>query len=271
MMMNKQCHIFYHFSSWIVLPKLFPRSERCSWKVRPRSSALPRLKLWPATPLWSSLVLLSVRIIIPLNHYQQLILLLNIEAGVGDAVRAEWSIQWESNADGRIEKKQESESRDGELKNVTILAQVEFKRLSSIQRGQVKWKVFSCQYIPGLVYTTFVSKVSVSLKILINDKNTETEFLLHSGTDAPIILIAVFSSLGGVLLILSIIILIIKRRRRRLRLDTVGDHHHSQSPLPRAQVFSGDNTGLEDDDWSSVDLNSPGHNNSNFFNGGFTV
>ena len=267
MMMNKQCHIFYHFSSWIVLPILFPRSERCSWKVRPRSSALPRLKLWPATPLWNSLVLLSVRIIIPLNHYQQLILLINIEAGVGDAVRAEWSIQWESNADGRIEKKQESESREGELKNVTILAQVEFKRLSSIQRGQVKWKVF-CWF--GLSIT-FASKVSVALKILINDKNIETEFLLHSGSDAPLILIAVFSSLGGVLLILSIIILIIKRRRRHLRHDTVGDHHHSQSPLPRAQVFSGDNTGLEDDDWSSVDLNSPGHNNSNFFNRGFTV
>ena len=79
-----------------------------------------------------------MRIIIPLNHYQQLILFIIIEAGVGDAVRAEWSIRWESNADGRIEKKQESESRDGELKNVTILAQVEFKRLSSIQRGQVK-------------------------------------------------------------------------------------------------------------------------------------
>ena len=79
-----------------------------------------------------------MRIIIPLNHYQQLILLIIIKAGVGDAVRAEWSIRWESYADGRIEKKQESESREGELKNVTILAQVEFKRLSSIQRGQVK-------------------------------------------------------------------------------------------------------------------------------------
>ena len=105
------------------------------------------------------------------------------------------------------------------------------------------------------------------MKILINDKSTETEFLLYSGSDAPLILIAVFSSLGGVLLILCIIILIIKRRRRRLRQDTVV----GQSPLPRAHVFSGDNIDLEDDDWSSVDLNSPGHNISNLFNGGFTV
>ena len=146
MMMNKQCHIFYHFSSWIVLPELFPRSEHCSQVVRPRSTAPPGLKLWPVTPLWSSLVLLSVRII-PLNHYQQLILLINIEAGVGDAVRAEWSVQWESNADGSIEKKKESESRDGELKNVTIFAQVEIKRLSFIQRGQVEK---SLQSIPDL-------------------------------------------------------------------------------------------------------------------------
>ena len=123
-----------------LLPTIFylDRSEHCSRMVRHRSTALPGLKLWPATPLWSSLVLSSVRIIIPLNHYQQLIFLIIIEAGVGDSVRAEWSIQWESNADGRIEKKQESESREGELKNVTILAQVEFKRLSSIQRSQVK-------------------------------------------------------------------------------------------------------------------------------------
>ena len=149
MMTNKQCHIFYHFSSWIVLPELFPQSAHCSQMVRPRSTAPPGLKLWPATPLWSSLVLLSVRIIIPLNHYQQLILLINIEAGVGDAVRAEWSIQWESNADGRIDKKQESESRDGELKNVTIFAMVEFKRLSFIQRGQV-YRKKSLQSIPDL-------------------------------------------------------------------------------------------------------------------------
>ena len=123
-----------------------------------------------------------------------------------------------------------------------------------------------------LSYYIIFSKISVELKICINEKFYKTEFLLHSGSDTPLILIAVFSSLGGLLLILCIVILVIKRRRRRVRQDNSGDnHHHSQSPLPRAQVFSGDNVGHEEDDWSSVDLNSPGHSNSSFFNGGFSV
>ena len=97
----------------------------------------------------NSSVELSCSIISEINSFQSLSTthLINIEAGVGDAVRAEWSIQWESNAGGRIDKKKESESRDGEMKNVTIFAQVEFKRLSFIKRGQVEK---SLQSIPDL-------------------------------------------------------------------------------------------------------------------------
>ena len=46
-------------------------------------------------------------------------------------------VKWTSNADGKIEKKEESESRYGDLKNVSISAHVDFKRLSIIQEGQV--------------------------------------------------------------------------------------------------------------------------------------
>ena len=63
--------------------------------------------------------------------------IINFQAGASDAVRAEWLVQWTSNADGKIEKKEESESRYGDLKNVSISAQVDFKRLSIIQEGQV--------------------------------------------------------------------------------------------------------------------------------------
>ena len=135
--------------------------------------------------------------------------------------------------------------------------------------GRAGWLQVHKKKILFLVKT--IVKVSVKLKILIDGKYTETEFLLHSGSDIPLILIPVFSSLGGVLTILCILIMVIKRRRRRLRQDAAGDPHHIQSPLPRAQVFSGDNLGHEEDDWSSVDLNSPGYNNSHFFNRGFTV
>ena len=70
-----------------------------------------------------------------------LILLINhIKAGVSDNVRAEWLIQWTSNAAGRIEEKEESESRYGDLKNVSISARVEFISLSFILQGQVGCK-----------------------------------------------------------------------------------------------------------------------------------
>ena len=66
-----------------------------------------------------------------------ILFIINIQAGASDAVRAEWLVQWTSNAEGKIEEKEESESRYGDLKNVSISAHVDFKRLSIIQEGQV--------------------------------------------------------------------------------------------------------------------------------------
>ena len=118
----------------------------------------------------------------------------------------------------------------------------------------------------------FNFQVSVVVKIIINKNPSEEEFILHSGSDTPIIIILVFASLGGVLLILLLFIIVTKNRRRRPCQEDTASNHHRQSPLPRAHIFSGDNIGHEEDDWSSVDLNSPRHNSSNnFFNRGFTV
>ena len=78
-----------------------------------------------------------MRIVILLEYHH----INDIEAGVHDAVRADWSILWVSNGDGRIGRKEESESRDGELKNVSILAEVEFKRLSVLREAQVTTKI----------------------------------------------------------------------------------------------------------------------------------
>lgn len=104
--------------------------------------------------------------------------------------------------------------------------------------------------------------MDVSIHVNGDNKNYKYDFIISDGSDTFLILICVFSILTGVLLIL-LVISVLKIRKRRQDQQQSSNFPQTTSPLtiPRSELIN--NAEDLEDDWSSVDLNSPSLENSN--------
>ena len=105
--------------------------------------------------------------------------------------------------------------------------------------------------------------MDVSIHINGENINYNYDFTLSDGSDTFLILICVFSILTGVLLVLLAVISVLKIRKRRQAQQQSSNFPQTRSPLtiPRSELIN--NAEDLEDDWSSVDLNSPSLENSN--------